>query len=395
MASVILKEGREKSLLRRHPWIFSGAILGIEGHVEPGETVEVLSCHGDFLARGAYSPRSQIAVRIWSFDANEEIGPGFFHQRLQRAIDSRTVLLRNNSATAYRIVNAESDGLPGVIIDRYGDFLVCQFLSAGSEYWRREIIAQLEALAPCAGMYERSDVDVREKEGLLPRSGHLSGEEVPELVEIQEGPVRFMVDIRRGHKTGFYLDQRENRGFVPAFCMNAEVLDGFSYTGGFGVWALKHGAAKVTHLESSSTALQLARRNVEINELDTGKVEDVEGDVFKALRLYRDQDRQFDLIVLDPPKFATSKGQLEQASRGYKDINWLAFKLLKPGGVLFTFSCSGAVDMNLFQKIVAGAAVDAGRDGQIIQRLTQASDHPTALNFPEGTYLKGLVCRVG
>ncbi len=394
MASVILKEGREKSLLRRHPWIFSGAILRIEGHAEPGETVEVLSYHGDFLARGTYSPHSQIAVRIWSFDAEEEIDQSFLRRRLERAIQSRSFLLKKKSVTAYRLVNAESDRLPGVIIDRYGDFLVCQFSSSGAEYWKREIIAELEGLVPCAGMYERSDVDVREKEGLFPRAGHLSGEEVPELVEIQEGPVRFFVDIRRGHKTGFYLDQRENRGFIPQFCVDAEVLDGFSYTGGFGIWALKHGAAKVTNVESSSSALQLARRNLKLNDLDTGKVEDIGGDVFQVLRLYRDQGRQFDLIVLDPPKFATSKGQLEQASRGYKDINLLAFKLLKPGGVLFTFSCSGAVDMTLFQKIVAGAAVDAGRDGQIIQRLTQASDHPTALNFPEGTYLKGLVCKV-
>jgi 23S rRNA (cytosine1962-C5)-methyltransferase len=394
MASVFIKAGREKSLLHRHPWIFSGAVRNVEGGMKSGQTVDVLSHRGDLLARGAYSPHSQITVRIWSFGPEERIGPVFFHRRLERSIRSRRIVLRNHDVTAYRLVNAESDGLPGVIVDRYGDFLVCQFLSAGAEYWKREILSQLRELVPHRGLYERSDLDVREKEGLRPSSGLLCGQEPPDLMEIQEGPVRFCVDIRHGHKTGFYLDQRENRSRIPGFCEDAEVLNCFSYTGGFGVWALKYGAARVTNVESSPRVMQLCNRNFEINDVDMRMVENMEGDAFKVLRRYCDTRRQFDLIVLDPPKFAASRNQLDRASRAYKDINMLAFKLLKPDGVLFTFSCSGAVDADLFQKIVAGAAVDARIDGQILERLSQASDHATGLNFSEGTYLKGLVCRV-
>ncbi len=394
MASVILKSGREKSLLRRHPWIFSGAIAEVEGTPEPGETVEILAQDRTRLARGAYSPHSQITVRVWTFNPDEEISPGFFRGRLKRAIASRRTLTEAKNLTAVRLVHSESDSLPGLIVDRYGDFLVCQFLSAGSEYWKQEIVGELQDLAPHAGIYERSDLDVREKEGLPPCTGVLSGEEPPDLIEIQEGECRFLVDILHGHKTGFYLDQRENRALAADYAQDREVLNGFAYTGGFGVCALKGGAARVTHVESSSDALTLAARNVELNGLNASQVESVAGDVFQVLRQYRDSRREFDLIILDPPKFAESMSQIESAGRGYKDINLLAFKLLRPGGVLFTFSCSGLLAPDLFQKIVAGAALDAGREAQIIRRLTQAPDHPTLLSFPEGSYLKGLVCRV-
>jgi 23S rRNA (cytosine1962-C5)-methyltransferase len=296
--------------------------------------------------------------------------------------------------SALRLVNAESDGLPGVIVDRYGEYLVCQFLSVGAEYWRREIVTLLADLMPFAGIYERSDVDVREKEGLPLATGVLAGSPPPDLIEIDEYGVRFAVDVRSGHKTGFYLDQRDNRALVAEYAEGREVLNGFAYTGAFGVWALRGGAVKVTNVESSAAALDLARRNVELNGFDAERVENVAGDVFHVLRQYRDARRQFDLIVLDPPKFADSRSQIEKASRGYKDINLLAFKLLRPGGLLFTFSCSGLVTPDLFQKIVAGAALDSGRDVQIVRRMTQAPDHPVALNFPEGEYLKGLVCRV-
>ncbi len=393
MPAIILKPGREKSLLRRHPWVFSGAIAQVEGQPESGETVEVRATDGAALGWGAYSPQSQIAARMWTFDAAVSITPEFFRGQLTQALGMRRDL--GASATAGRLVNAESDGLPGLVVDRYADYLVCQFLSAGAERWKREVVTLLEELAPNTGIYERSDVDVREKEGLPPATGVLSGAQPPELVEIREGECRFLVDIVRGHKTGFYLDQRENRALAARYAAEGEVLNCFAYTGGFAVWALQGGAARVTNVEASAAALELAARNAALNGQDLGRVENVEGDVFQVLRRYRDARRQFNLIVLDPPKFAESHSQLERASRGYKDINLLAFKLLRPGGVLFTFSCSGLVTADLFQKIVAGAALDSGREAQIIQRLSQAPDHPVALNFPEGEYLKGLVCRVG
>lgn len=394
MTTIILKPGREKSLLRKHPWVFSGAIASVSGKAQAGETVEVITEKKELLGHGAWSPESQIRVRMWTFEAQEKIDTEFFHLRLERAIDARKRLRLDEYATAYRIVNAESDGLPGIVIDCYGEYLVCQFLSAGAEYWKQIIVEQLVQLLPVKGIYERSDVDVRQKEGLQPASGVLTGEAPPDSIEIKEGDCRFYVDIKHGHKTGFYLDQRENRAAVVEFAQGAEVLNCFSYTGGFGIWALKGGANKVTNIDTSAALLELARRNTELNHLDTTRVENVAADAFQILRQYRDANRQFDLIILDPPKFAESKDQLKRASRGYKDINLLACKLLKPGGILFTFSCSGLMEGNLFQKIVADAALDAGRNAQMIRWLTQAADHPTALNFPEGSYLKGMICRV-
>jgi 23S rRNA (cytosine1962-C5)-methyltransferase len=300
---------------------------------------------------------------------------------------------------AYRLVNAESDGLPGLIVDRYGPYLVCQFLAAGAERWKSEIVSALADLAgatigPLAGIYERSDVDVRAKEGLPLSAGPLWGEPPPEIVTIQEHGCCFQVQIAAGHKTGFYLDQRENRALLARYSAGTEVLNGFAYTGGFGVWALRGGARHVTNVDTSGAALALAAANAALNGFEPAQTENVEGDVFQVLRRYRDAGRAFDLIVLDPPKFAETRSQVERAARGYKDINLLAFKLLRPGGVLFTYSCSGLVSPDLFQKIVAGAALDAGREAQIVRRLSQGPDHPVALSFPEGEYLKGLVCLV-
>lgn len=392
MTSMILKPGREKSLLRRHPWIFSGAVKRIQGSPETGETIDVLSAQGEWLASAAYSPHSQIVGRIWSFEQTETIGDDFFRTRLSRSIEARKSL-SSSSCTAYRLVNGDADFLPGLIIDRYGDFLVCQFLTAGAENWKKIIVAQLAELLPHEGIYERSDSSARKKEGLPLSIGVLAGQLPPEKIEIREGDFRFLVDIQQGHKTGFYLDQRENRARLAQYAEGAEVLNCFAYSGAFGVYALKAGAKHVTNIETSAEALELAQRNFELNALDLSQVELCQDDVFKRLRTYRDAERQFDLIVLDPPKFAESKGQLKRAYRGYKDINWLAFRLLRPGGTLLTFSCSGLMAMDLFQKIVADAALDAGRDAQIVQRLSQAADHPTALSVPEGNYLKGLVCR--
>jgi len=393
MVSIVLKPGREKSLLRRHPWVFSGAIEIVEGDPHPGETVEILTNERDFLGTGAYSPHSQIRVRVWTFQNDQPIDGSFFRARMDQAIQSRAVHLTGKES-ACRLINAESDGLPGLVVDKYGEFLVCQFLSAGSEYWKDEIILQLQQILSPAGLYERSDVDIRLKEGLESRTGPLWGDSPPELLQIQEEPCRFLVDIRKGHKTGFYLDQRDNRQALAGYAHGCSVLNCFAYTGGFGIWALRGGAEHVTDVESSSGALELATRNVEINGFNSAKVDHLQGDVFQVLREFRNFNRCFDLIVLDPPKFVDSRSRMPKGTRGYKDINLLAFKLLKAGGILFTFSCSGLVTPDLFQKIVADAALDAGRDAQILRTLTQSPDHPTSLNFPEGAYLKGLVCRV-
>ncbi len=394
MAFVIVKPKRDKSLMRRHPWVFNGAVAKTRGRPEPGETVDVVSPRGRWLGRGAYSPRSQICVRIWTFNEAEAVDAQFFRNRLERALLNRRVLVERQHLTGYRVVNAESDGLPGVIIDRYDDYLVCQFLTVGAEAWKDTIVAQMEALMPFEGVYERSDSPVRDKEGLPRQTGALAGKEPPATIQFREGPHLFWVDVRNGHKTGFYLDQRENRIQMNGLTDGAEVLNCFSYTGGFGVAALKAGARHVTNVDMSAAALDLSQRNMALNDLDPDRIEHVEADVFKKLRYYRDAARRFDLIVLDPPKFADSRAQISRASRGYKDINLLAIKLLRAGGYLFTFSCSGLMEPELFQKIVADAALDAGRDAQIVRRLNQAADHPTALNFPEGHYLKGLLCRV-
>lgn len=393
MADIVLHAKREKSLLRRHPWVFSGAIARITGRPAAGETVTLLASDGTFLGKGAYSPESKIRVRVWTFQADEEITPMFFTHRLETALRGRAAVLREENA-ACRLVNAESDGLPGVIVDRYGAYLVCQFLTTGAEHWKTAIISGLNELVPNRGIFERSDADARLKEGLPRRNGLLSGQAPPEWIEIREGAYRFLVDVRKGHKTGFYLDQRDNRAALTPYAAGAEVLNCFSYTGGFAVAALAAGAAGVVNVDASGDALLLARKNVALNLPEAAGVTYLEGDVFNVLRDYREKNRLFDLIVLDPPKFAESRQHLEKALRGYKDINLLAFKLLRPGGVLMTFSCSGLVSPDLFEKAIAWAALDAGRGAQILRRLHQADDHPSALNFPEAAYLKGLLCRV-
>ncbi len=398
MSSIILKPGREKSLLRRHPWIFSGAVERVDGCPAAGATVDLFSARGDFLARAAFSPNSQIRARVWTFDPSEAVNADFFRRRIARAIQSRDTWHGTQETDALRLIYAESDGLPGLIVDRYASTLVTQFLAAGAEYWR-EILANL--LLETTGLkdiYERSDADVRELEGLPSRSGSLCGTPPHSLLITEQG-LQFNVDIQRGHKTGFYLDQRQNRLRVRQLAEGRDVLDCFCYTGGFGVNALAGGAKSVLSIDSSADALSLCRDNVSLNvpasslhAPPSSLHATLEGDVFQILRTVRDQGRQFDMIILDPPKFAPTAAQAEKAARGYKDINLLAFKLLRPGGILVTFSCSGGVSAELFQKIVHGAALDAGVDAQIVEYLSQAPDHPVALNFPEGAYLKGLVC---
>jgi 23S rRNA (cytosine1962-C5)-methyltransferase len=394
MAFVIVKPNRDKSLLRKHPWVFSGALAKIKGNPSAGETVDIVNTRGNWLGKGAYSPRSQIAVRMWTFDKEEAVDALFFRHRLERAISSRHELKKHGRLSACRLVNAESDGLPGLIVDQYDQYLICQFLTAGVHAWKTVIAGQLQEIVAPEGIFERSDSPVLDKEGLDRTVGVLAGKTPPETITIREGDYRYLVDVRNGHKTGFYLDQRDNRRQVGRYVADADVLNCFCYTGGFGVAAMAAGARTLTNIDISAAALDIARQNMALNNLDTDRVAYLQADVFKQLRAFRDAAREFDVVVLDPPKFADSRQQLDRASRGYKDINLLAIKLLRTGGYLFTFSCSGLMEPGLFQKIVADAALDAGRDAQIIRRMSQAADHPTSLNFPEGHYLKGLLCRI-
>jgi 23S rRNA (cytosine1962-C5)-methyltransferase len=393
MSALILKRQAGDFLLRGHPWVFSGAVAAVEGDPAPGETVEVLASDRSFLARAAFSPSSQIRARVWTFDEGELVDEAFFARRIAAAVSARGALAANPEG-ACRLVFAESDGLPGVIVDRYADRLVAQFLSAGAERWKEAIVAALAAAVPCRGVYERSDTPSRAKEGLAAAAGPLRGDPPEGPVTIREGDARFLVDIVAGHKTGFYLDQRENRALFREHAAGADVLNAFCYTGAFTVAALRGGARHVTAVDSSASALALARRNAELNGFAPDAVDHVEGDAFRVLRTFRDSRRSFDAIVLDPPKLAQGRADLPSAARAYKDINLMAFKLLRPGGRLFTFSCSEQMDAALFQKVVADAALDAGRHAHVFSWLSQSPDHPVALAFPEGRYLKGLACRV-
>ena len=390
--NVILKPGREKSLLRRHPWIFSGGIQQVDGpSAASGATVDLLSFNKQFLARASYSPASQIRARVWTFE-DEPVDKEFFRRKIRAAITSRSTFQVSGSSNSRRLIYAESDGIPGLIVDRYGDVLVLQSLTAGSEYWKETFADLLLEETGCASIYERSDADVRELEGLESKVGLLRGSIIHDPVTIIENELQFTVNLASGHKTGFYLDQRVNRRRVRELANGRDVLDCFCYTGGFSVNALAGGAKSVLSVDSSADALELCRENIALNGLPADHHTALEGDVFQLLRKFRDEARSFDMIILDPPKFAPTAAYAEKAARAYKDINLLAFKLLRPGGILVTFSCSGGVDSALFQKIVAGAALDAGIDAQIVEYLAQAPDHPVSLHFPEGTYLKGLVC---
>jgi len=393
-ASIVLKPGREKALNRRHPWIFSMAIKNVVGKPKLGETIDVVDSKGKWLAKGAYSPESQIRVRLWSFDAKEVINGSFFVSKIEQALASRQALIKDQQLTGFRLVAAESDYLPGITIDHYDDTLVCQLLSAGAEYNRHHIIGALEEVFPQHKIYDRSDVEVRKKEGLEKTHGPIKGELSDGLSVIEENGVKILVDIANGHKTGFYFDQRDNRRIAGEFCRDKTVLNCFSYTGTFGIYALKNNAKHFTNVDLSQSALDIAKQNIEMNDLDLSKVDFVKADVFKLLRKYREEGRKFDVIILDPPKFADNKSQLNGACRGYKDINMVAMQLLNPGGTLLTYSCSGLMSGDLFQKVVADAALDAKRDAQIIARLSQASDHPIASTFPEGFYLKGLALTI-
>lgn len=394
MNQVVLKKGRAKPALRKHPWIFSGAVGRIVGDPADGDLVKVRDAGGNFLAHGLLNRRSQIVVRLLNWERDWVPDAAFWRRRMERALAGRAALAADPATNAYRLVHAEADGLPGLIVDRYGDYLVVQFLILGMERRKEEIVNLLIELAAPRGIWERSDAPVRAKEGLPPAVGLLRGTPPPDRLEVLENGHRFLADLAGGQKTGFYLDQRANRQRVSAYCVGKTALDTFCYSGGFSVYAATAGAGPLTLLDSSAGALALAAENLRLNGRDIGGDEFLTADAFQQLRRFRAEGRTFDTIILDPPKFAHSQADIPRAARGYKDINLLAMQLLRSGGILATFSCSGLVSADLFQKIVFGAAVDAGRDVQILERLSQGTDHPILLTFPESEYLKGLICRV-
>ncbi|MCA0176857.1 MAG: class I SAM-dependent rRNA methyltransferase [Proteobacteria bacterium] len=389
MKIIRVRAGKERSLLRRHPWVFAGSVAG--GKADAGETVRVEAEGGRFLAWAAYSPASQIRLRAWSFDEAERIDAAFFARRIGAALALRQRL--GVASDGVRLIHGEADGLPGLIVDRYADVLSCQFLGAGTERWKDVIVDALVQASGCTRIYERSDSGVRGLEGLAPVKGWLRGEGATE-VTIREHDWRLTLDVAEGHKTGYYLDQRDNRALLARLVARhgcRRVLNCYSYTGGFSVAALAGGAEAVTSVDSSGPALARAVQHVALNGLDAGRHTALDADVNATLRQLLKDGATFDAIVLDPPKFAPSAAHAERASRAYKDINRLALKLLAPGGLLLTFSCSGGIGAELFHKIVAGAGIDAQVDGYLLQRLEAAPDHPTTLAFPEGEYLKGLV----
>ena len=389
MKTIRLKAGKERSLLRRHPWVFDSAIA--KGGGDAGETVRIESAEGQFLGWAAFSPNSRIKARVWSFDEAQRIDAAFIHERIAQAVAARQWF--DIQSDGVRLVHGESDGLPGLIVDRYGDTLVAQFTSCGTEKFKKVIADALLQVTGLTRLYERSDASVRQLEGLPEVTGWLRGEGATELT-IREHDWKLTLDVATGHKTGFYLDQRDSRKRFFEHTRHREfgrVLNCYCYTGGFTVAALAGGAGHVTSIDSSGPALKRARAHVRLNGFDASRATFMDADVNASLRLFIERGETFDAIVLDPPKFAPTAAHAERAARAYKDINRLAFKLLAPGGELFTYSCSGGISADLFHKIVASAGTDAGVDGFISERLQGAPDHPMTIAFPEGEYLKGLV----
>ncbi len=393
MSTVVLKEGKEKSVLLHHPWIFTSAVREVRGHVDPGDIVRVADKKGNILASGFYNPVSPIPVRLFWW-GNQPVPSSYFRDALDKALALRLLLTLSPASNAYRLVFSESDFLPGLIVDRYADYLVLQTLNPGMERLKTTIATHLMDLLRPKGILEKNDADTRNLEGLPTRKGLLAGKTPPESFEILENGLRFLVTPETGQKTGFYVDQRENRAIVARFAKGLSVLDAFSYTGGFAVYTAKNGAISLTRVDTSQEALDIGRKNLSLNDVDTLPDEAIRGNVFQVLRSFRDAGRQFDMIILDPPKLAATKAQRNRAGRGYKDINLLALKLLRPGGFLATFSCSGGIDETTFERILSWAAKDAKREVQILHRLHQGPDHPVLLSFPEAAYLKGFLCRV-
>lgn len=397
--TITLHPGRDKSVRHRHPWLFSGAIARIDGNPDPGEVVKITDAAEAFLAWGYFNSRSQIAVRLLTWTETDTVDAAWWKHSLNASIHRRRALAASAHTDSYRLVHAEADGLPGLIADRYGDVIVCQFLTAGVEAHRETIVEHLWRQLNPTTVIERSDDEMRKVEGLLPSGGVLRGQSPREHVLMRESGHRFRVNLVEGQKTGFYLDQRDNRQAVAMHARGRRVLDCFSYTGGFAIPVLAAMPASLTCIDSSESALSLLNENVELLHGDLPGVaiitpEVCSANVFELLRVFRDQGRQFDMIILDPPKLAASHAQVARAKRAYKDLNLLAMKLLTTGGVLASFSCSGAITRHDLQSVVGWAATDAQRRVQVVAQLTQADDHPVIVSFPESEYLKGLICIV-
>jgi len=394
MVEIKLKKGKEKAVYQRHPWVFSGALDKVKGKPENGEVVKVLDAQGEFLAYGYYNDQSRVAVRLLEWDENVSIDEAWYAQKINTAIDGRAHLLVDESTTACRLIFSEADFLPGLIVDRYADFLSVQILSSGIEKAKETIIKVLVKRLQPKGIFDRSDATARTHEGITAENGLLWGENPAEFIEVKENGIKYHINIAEGQKSGFYCDQRDNRSILASYSKGKTVLDCFSYSGGFSLNAFAQGAAEVTSVDSSALAIETLKQNIVLNQFDAAKHVAIQSDVNKQLRQFNDEGKKFDVVVLDPPKYAPSRSALDRAARAYKDLNRRGLMLLESGGLLATFSCSGAVDIETFKQIIAWAALDAGREVQVIKQFCQPEDHPVRLSFPEGEYLKGLLLRV-
>jgi 23S rRNA (cytosine1962-C5)-methyltransferase len=394
MVEIKLKKGKDKAVLQRHPWVFSGALEKINGTPANGDVVKVCNANNDFLAYGYFNDQSRVAVRLLEWDENQIIDEAWYAQKINQAITSRAHLLKSKNTNTYRLIFSEADFLPGLIVDKYDDFLSVQILSTGIEQAKPIIIDLLvKALQP-KGVFDRSDATARTHEGITAENGLLWGEAPAAFIAVKENGITYHINIAEGQKSGFYCDQRDNRKFLAEYADGKNVLDCFSYSGGFGLNAFKNGATSVTSVDSSALAIETLKQNIALNKLGSKNHTAFQSDVNKQLRVFKEEGKKFDIIILDPPKYAPSRSALDRAARAYKDLNRLALLLLERGGLLATFSCSGAVDIATFKQIIAWAALDAGKEVQIIKQFSQPEDHPIRTSFPEGEYLKGLLVRV-
>ncbi|MES2829028.1 MAG: class I SAM-dependent rRNA methyltransferase [Bacteroidota bacterium] len=393
MMDIILKKGKEKAAMLHHPWIFSGAIEKIKGKPENGEVVTVKSASGEFLAYAYFNDQSRVALRLLEWDESVNISTSWYHEKIKKAIASRKHLLNEETNTC-RLIFSEADLLPGLIVDKYADFLSLQILSTGIDLVKHDIIEILRTELNPKGIFDKSDTGARKHENLEAAQGLLWGEQPPEFVAVKENGITYHINIADGQKSGFYCDQRDNRQILAAYTNGKKVLDCFSYSGGFTLNSLAKGAAEVTSVDSSALALETLQHNLKLNNFAEDKQTSIQSDVNKQLRLFKEEGRKFDVIILDPPKYAPSRSALDRAARAYKDLNRLGMLLLESGGILATYSCSGAVDMETFKQIIAWAALDAGKEVQIIKQFSQPEDHPVRTSFPEGEYLKGLLLRI-
>lgn len=394
MIDVVLKKGKEKAVLQRHPWIFSGAIDKVKGAPANGDVVKVFAADKSFLAYGYYNGQSRVAVRLLEWEEETIIDKAWYQQKLRNAVASRAHVLNNGNTNTCRLVFSEADYLPGLIVDKYADFLSLQILSAGMENIKADLIDILREELNPAGIFDKSDANARTHENLEVAQGLLWGETPPEFIEVRENGVRYHINIADGQKSGFYCDQRDNREILAAYTKNKEVLDCFCYSGGFTLNSLKNGAKHVTSVDSSALAIETLKHNLGLNNFSEAQHTSIQSDVNKQLRAFKEEGKTFDVIILDPPKYAPSRSALDRAARAYKDLNRLGMLLLNSGGILATYSCSGAVDLETFKQIIAWAALDAGKEVQIIKQFHQPEDHPVRISFPEGEYLKGLLLRV-